>query len=78
MKNRNNLQDFKQRVDLYFDNALAKDDQERFLTEVSDDPHFHNVFNKEKTFRDFIKTNVRRSSVSPDLIQSIKDRVRQI
>ena len=76
MKNPNFIQDFQQRVNLYFDNQLNENDQQTLLNQVSEDPQCDKMFQKEKNFRDFIKNNVKRSSVSPDLIQSIKNKVR--
>lgn len=77
MKNRrNHLNDFRQRVNLYFDNALSEEDQKELMSEVQHDPKCQREFTKEKSFRDFIRNNVKRSSVSPDLIQSIRDKIR--
>jgi len=78
MKNHRNIQDFRQQVNLYFDNELSKEDEKVLLNQVNDDPIYSKVFKKEKSFRDFIKTNVKRPAVSPDLIQTIKDKVRVI
>ena len=78
MKNHRNIEEFRQQVNLYFDHELSKDDEQQLLKKVSDDPKCSKVFNKEKSFRDFIKTNVIRPAVSPDLIQTIKDKVRVI
>ena len=78
MKNPNFIQDFQQRVNLYFDNQLNELDQKNLLNQVNEDPRCDKMFKKEKNFRDFIKNNVKRSSVSPDLIQSIKNKVRII
>jgi hypothetical protein len=61
---------------LYFDNALSEDDQRELMSEVQKDPKCQREFTKEKSFRDFIRNNVKRSSVSPDLIQSIRDKIR--
>ena len=76
MRNRENLQDLRQKIDLFFDNALPLADQEELLSRVNNDPRCSQMFNKEKCFRDFIKNNVKRTSVSPDFIQSIKNRIR--
>jgi hypothetical protein len=78
MKNHRSIEEFRQQVNLYFDHALSNDEEKEFLQQVSNDPKCSKVFNKEKSFRDFIKTNVTRPAVSPDLIQTIKDKVRVI
>ena len=76
MKNHRDIDEFRQQVNLYFDNELSKDDERNLMDQVDSDPRCSKVFNKEKSFRDFIKSNVKRPSVSPDLIQTIKKKVR--
>ncbi len=76
MRNLENTGTLRGKINLYFDNALTKEEQSTLLERVDTDTRCNKMFNKEKTFRDFIKNNVKRSSVSPDLIQSIKDRIR--
>lgn len=78
MRNRENIQDLRQKIDLYFDNALPPKDQEELMQKVEKDPRCSSMFKKEKTFRDFIKNNVKRTSVSPDIIQSIRDSIRKV
>lgn len=78
MKNRNNFHEIRDRINLYFDNALSSDDEKDLMKEVSHNPKCNKLFQKEKTFRNFLKNNVTRPSVSPDLIQSIKDRIRVV
>ena len=78
MRNRENIQDLRQKIDLYFDNALPPKDQEELMSRVEKDPRCSSMFKKEKTFREFIKNNVKRTSVSPDIIQSIRDSIRKI
>jgi len=75
MKHQTNT-DIRQRINLYFDNALSVEDQQDLLHKVECDNKCSKLFTKEKNFRDYIKNNVKRSSVSPDLIQSIKERIR--
>ena len=75
MKHQTNT-DIRQRINLYFDNALSPEDQQDLLHKVECDNKCSKLFTKEKNFRDYIKNNVKRSSVSPDLIQSIKERIR--
>lgn len=78
MRNRENIQDLRQKIDLYFDNALPPKDQEELMMRVQKDPRCSSMFKKEKTFREFIKNNVKRTSVSPDIIQSIRDSIRKV
>jgi hypothetical protein len=78
MTHRENSQDLRQKINLYFDNALPQKDQDELLIRVGTDPDCCQMFNKEKNFRAFIKNNVRRTPASQDIIQSIRDRIRAI
>mgnify|MGYP000029013618 CR=1 FL=1 len=72
----NDLQDFRQQVDLYLDNALNTEDERALLDRVNHDPNCGRVLSKEQNFRKFIKQNVRRAEASPDFIQAIKNKIR--
>ena len=74
MKNLNN--DFSSQVNMYLDNELSNDAQTSFLNTVKDNSQFNNMLDNERTFRQFVKTNVHKSHVSPSLIQNIKDKIR--
>ena len=76
MRNNDSGSSLRKQINLYFDNALSSEDQQNLLRQVDEDPRCCKMFNKEKTFRDYIKNNVKRPTVSPDLIQSIRDRIR--
>lgn len=78
MTYRDSSHDLRQKINLYFDNALPEKDQRDLLQRVHTDPQCNQMFNKEKNFRDFIKNKAKRSPVSPDIIQSIRDRIRAI
>lgn len=75
MKKNNLLNYFSQQVNLYFDNRLTKDSEQNLLDAVNNDSECSKVFNTEKQFRDFIKTNVKRPGASKDLIKSIKSKL---
>lgn len=72
----NDLQDFRKQVDLYLDRALNSEDEKELLNRVNHDPNCGRVFSKEKHFRNFIKSNVKRSEATPDFIQAIKNRIK--
>ncbi len=76
MKNQDRFENLKQRINLYFDNELSEIDQNELLERVDNDPRCSKMFNREKSFRDYIKNNVKRSSVSPDMVKTIKDKIR--
>ena len=78
MRNQENTGSLRSKINLYFDNALSQEESSTLLEQVSCDTKCNKMFNKEKTFRDYIKNNVKRSSVSPDLIQSIKESIRVV
>jgi len=69
--------DFKHRVDLYLDNELQMDEQEVLMNEVRNNPVYQSVLDQERSFRTFLKSNINRKSVSPALIENIKERLRQ-
>jgi hypothetical protein len=78
MGNPHNIQEIQNRVSLFFDNALADNEKRELLDQVTQDPRCSKIFNKEKNFREFIKNNVTRPSVSNDMIQNIKNKIRFI
>jgi len=78
MGNPHNIQEIQNRVSLFFDNALADNEKRELLDQVNDDPRCSKIFNKEKNFREFIRNNVTRPTVSNDMIQNIKNKIRFI
>jgi len=72
MKNNSLLTYFSQQVNLYLDNRLTQDSEQNLLDAIQSDSECNQVYNKEKQFRDFIKSNIKRPSASQDLIKSIK------
>jgi len=76
MGNQQNYQELVKKVNMYLDNELSKEAEMDLLSEIKLNPLYRDVLSKEKTFRDFIKSKVHRRTVSPALIQSIKDKIR--
>ena len=76
MGNQQNYQELVKKVNMYLDNELSKESEMELLSEIKQNPLYRDVLSKEKTFRDFIKSKVHRRTVSPALIQSIKDKIR--
>lgn len=76
MNQNENASEIREKIQMYFDKELNDNDQKSLLKEVKGNPEFQHFFDKEKKFRSFIKSNVTRSSVSPDLIQTIKSRIK--
>jgi len=76
MRNQESSVSLRKKINLYFDNALSQEECSSLLDKVNTDNKCSKMFKKEQNFREYIKNNVKRSSVSPDLIQSIKDSIR--
>ena len=76
MRKRENYQSFRQKIDMYLDNALSHADEKDFVAQINDDPACSRLYASEKNFRDMIKNNIRRPNVSPNLIQTIKEKIR--
>jgi len=78
MENDNKVNEFQKKVDLYLDHALNDSDQKIMMEQIRANPEYPQLINKERNFRTFIKNNVKRSSVSTDLIQSIIDSIKLV
>lgn len=68
---------FSDNVILYLDGRLNKQEERELLAEMKSCPTCLGKYSKEKAFRSFIRSKVSRKKVSPALIQSIKDKIRQ-
>ncbi|MEM9888328.1 MAG: hypothetical protein AAF849_20710 [Bacteroidota bacterium] len=75
MGNVKNFQDLAAKVTMYLDNELSPEAERELLREIKSNPEYVGVLSKERSFREFIKSRVHRRSVSPALIQSIKDKI---
>jgi len=76
MGNQQNYQNLVKKVNMYLDNELNKEAERELLREIKLNPLYLEVLSKEKSFRDFIKSKVHRRTVSPALIQSIKEKIK--
>lgn len=76
MRNQNQLADFRQKVDLYFDNALSTEESLEVVNEAKTDPQYGVVFDRESTFRNLLKSKIKRSTCSDNLINNIKNRIK--
>ena len=76
MGNQKNHHELVQKVNMYLDNELSKEAERELLREIKQNPMYFEILNKEKSFREFIKSRVNRKKVSPSLIKSIKDKIR--
>lgn len=76
MRNVESTNDLRKKISLYFDNELNNLEATSLLNRVEVDPKCSNLFRKEQDFRNYIKSNVHRSSVSSNLIQTIKNHIK--
>jgi len=65
-----------QRVMLYLDGELSNKEERQLLAEIQGNPDLLERFSMEKSFREFIKSKISRKTVSPALVQSIKEKIR--
>lgn len=75
MRNFETNKDLRKQINLYFDKALANEEETFLIEHIKSNPRAEDMFNKEKTFRDYIKTNFKRSNVSSNLIEAIKNKI---
>jgi len=77
MENSNNFIDsIKDKIYLYFDNALNESDRQELMKAIDNNPACGELFKKEKNFREQIKSQVKRPEATPDFIQQIKNRIK--
>ena len=76
MKNSKDYRDLVAKVTMYLDNALSKEAERALLREIKSNPAYMELLHKEKSFREFVKSRVQRRTVSPALVQSIKERIK--
>jgi len=76
MRNQEQLENFRQKVDLYFDNALTSEESLQVINDAKSDAQLQRVFNSESSFRNLLKSNIKRSTCSDSLIKNIKNRVK--
>lgn len=77
MRNFDSVRSIRQQINLFLDNELPKDEEQNLIQFMESDPKSNKIFNREKDFRDFVKNNVKRPTVTPDFIQNLKDRISQ-
>lgn len=67
--------DLKKQIDMYLDNELNADDQQKLLDHLSNHPKSHQLLQNERIFRDFIKSSVKRVPVTANLKDSILKKI---
>ena len=64
------------RVSLYLDNELQPEEANHLMAEAQGNEQVRSLLDRGKSFKHFVKSRVPRSSVSPSLIRSIKEKIR--
>ena len=75
MRSFDSLKSLRQQANLYLDNELSTEDQKNFINRVENDKKWARIFTKEKEFREYVQTNVKRPSVTIDFIRNLKNRI---
>ncbi len=70
-----NEQDFRRKLMMYLDNALSKEEEREFLTEIKNSPTYLAQLQHEQSFREFLRQKLSRKTVSPALVESIKSKI---
>lgn len=76
MGSNSSFKDLTRRVTLYLDGELSTEEERELLQEIQLNPQYVQLLSKEQNFKEFIKSRLQRKTVSPTLIQSIKDKIR--
>lgn len=77
MRSFDSVKSIRQQINLFLDNELPKEDEQNLIQIMESDPRSTKIYNREKDFREFVKNNVKRPTVTPDFIQNLKDRISQ-
>lgn len=73
MKQSETSTQIRRKINMLFDNALDQHEAVNLLQKVDSDPKYSSFYQKEKDFREFVKTNIVRPGVSSNLIENIKN-----
>lgn len=76
MREQYDVHEIREKVDMYFDKELSQEDEKNFMHDIEVDPNVNRVFHEQQHFRDFIKQNVHRPTVTPDFINAIKKQIK--
>lgn len=71
-----NIKDFRKKIDLYLDNALSLEETSEFENAANSNPEFGKLLESESKFRNLLKSKVKRSTCSENLINNIKNNIK--
>ena len=75
MKVPGNYTDLFERVDMYVDNSLPKEDEHDFLKQAIEYPAASRHLYAERSFKSFIKNKLPRKKVSPEILSRIVQKI---
>ena len=64
------------RLTLLVDNELSKEAERELLMEIKSNPDYRDYVEKEKSFRDLIRSKLHRRKASPDLLEALKEKIK--
>jgi len=73
MGNPSKLVDIVQQCNMYLDNEMPKETAIQFLKALNDNPEYSEILHKEKSFRNFLKSNLSRHKPSGAFLKKLKD-----
>ncbi len=76
MRTPEQMEDFRQKIDLYLDNALSNEEVTAFESTANSHPEYSSLLERASEFRNLVKTKVKRSTCSQNLINTIKNNIK--
>jgi len=76
MSDRHNFNEINERANLFLDHALDRSQEDEFIHQAHTNEDVSSILDTERSFRELIRNNITRQPVSPNLIQSIRSRIR--
>ncbi len=61
---------------MFLDDELPKEAEIELLKEISSNPTYKDLLEKERHFREFIRTKVHKRKASPSLVSSLKEKLK--
>lgn len=77
MGNFNESLTLRRKISMFLDNELPKDIYNQVAESIESDAVAGRILRKEKDFKEFVKNNIKRPEVSPQLVESIKNKIRE-
>lgn len=76
MRSPEQMEDFRQKIDLYLDNALTTEETTEFVNAANSNPEYGQLLQRASEFRNLVKSKVKRSTCSENLINNIKSSIK--